>query len=203
MVRRTRPGISRFRVRCFASPRNDVSAAIPNMTSRPRGAAPELCIYLPPRTRAWGMPDARCTRGLVCNWCDRTHTSNNEYTGITRHSRTQWFYGLCRALPGDRALLPPSSAEQGFVTARLGQQSSANLTPASGRQDHTILPSAASSLVSTLGDRSHVFRPALQSRRTQNAAASTASAPRVRDDRDTPLWWGGMARICRDDLPDG
>jgi hypothetical protein len=37
------------------------------------------------------MPGARCTRGLVCNWCDRTHTSNNEYTGITRHSRTQWF----------------------------------------------------------------------------------------------------------------
>jgi hypothetical protein len=50
------------------------------------------------------MPGARCTRGLVCNYSDRTHTSNNEYTGITRHSRTQWFYGLCRALPGDRAL---------------------------------------------------------------------------------------------------
>jgi hypothetical protein len=48
------------------------------------------------------MPDAQCTRGLVCNCSDRTHTSNNEYTGITRHSRTQWFYGLCRALPGDR-----------------------------------------------------------------------------------------------------
>src|SRR6266700_4165233 len=40
--------------------------------------------------RAWGMPDAQCTRGLVCNDSDRTHTSNNEYTGITRHSRTQW-----------------------------------------------------------------------------------------------------------------
>jgi hypothetical protein len=37
------------------------------------------------------MPDARCTRGLVCNYSSRTHTSNNEYTGITRHSRTQWF----------------------------------------------------------------------------------------------------------------
>jgi hypothetical protein len=48
------------------------------------------------------MPDAQCTRGLVCNCSGRTHTSNNEYTGITRHSRTQWFYGLCRALPGDR-----------------------------------------------------------------------------------------------------
>jgi hypothetical protein len=56
------------------------------------------------------MPGARCTRGLVCNCSDRTHTSNNEYTGITRHSRTQWFYGLCRALPGDRAVLPPSFA---------------------------------------------------------------------------------------------
>ena len=41
--------------------------------------------------RAWGMPDAQCTRGLVCNDSGRTHTSNNEYTGITRHSRTQWF----------------------------------------------------------------------------------------------------------------
>ena len=56
------------------------------------------------------MPGARCTRGLVCNCSDRTHTSNNEYTGIARHSRTQWFYGLFRALLGDRALLPPSPA---------------------------------------------------------------------------------------------
>jgi hypothetical protein len=61
---------------------------------------------------------------------------------------------------------------------------SANLTPASGRQDHTTSPYAATSLVRTLVDRSQIFRPALRSRRAQNAAAST---PRVRDDRDTPL----------------
>src|ERR1700694_5924701 len=67
-----------------------------------------------------------------------------------------------------------------------------NLTPASGRQDHTILPSAATSLVRVLLIAHRPYRPALRSRRTQNAAASTASAPRVRDDRDTPLWWGGM-----------
>jgi hypothetical protein len=77
----------------------------------PRREAPELLIYLSPQTRAWGMPDARCTRALVCNYSDRTHTSNNEYTGITRHSRTQWFYDLLRALPGDRAFLPPSPRE--------------------------------------------------------------------------------------------
>jgi hypothetical protein len=52
-----------------------------------------------------------------------------------------------------------------------------NLTPASGRQDHTILPSATTSLVSVQGNRSPVFRPALRSHRAQNAAASTASHP--------------------------
>jgi hypothetical protein len=56
-----------------------------------RRAAPEVCMKTPPPRRAWGMPDARCTRGLVCICSGRTHTSNNEYTGITRHSRTQWF----------------------------------------------------------------------------------------------------------------
>jgi hypothetical protein len=75
------------------------------------------------------------------------------------------------------------------------------LTPASGRQDHTTSPYAATSLVRSLGDRSQAFRqPALQSHRAQNAAASTASAPRVRDDRDTPLcgvgWRGFVEMIC-------
>src|SRR6266481_6140534 len=55
------------------------------------------------------MPAAPAASCALC--IGRTHTSNNEYTGITRHSRTQWFYGLCRALPGDRALLPPSPAD--------------------------------------------------------------------------------------------
>src|SRR5712675_1591593 len=55
---------------------------------------------------------------------------------------------------------------------------SANLTPASGRQDHTTSPYAATSLVRSLGNRSQAFRqPALRSRRAQNAAASTASLP--------------------------
>src|SRR5438876_2694241 len=44
----------------------------------------------------------------------------------------QWFYGLFRALPGERPLLPPSPA--GLT---------ANLTPGSRRQDHTTSPYAA------------------------------------------------------------
>ena len=100
------------------------------------------------------MPDARCTRGLVCNDSGRTHTSNNEYTGITRHSRTQWFYDLFRALPGDRACLPPSSADQVLSKPGWADLNSANLTPASGRQDHTTSPYATTSFVSSPFDRS-------------------------------------------------
>src|SRR5438067_3160356 len=79
---------------------------------------------------------------------------------------------------------------------------STNLTPASGRQDHTTSPSAATSLVRTLSDRSQAETcPAIH--RAQNAAASTAFHPAFRDDHDTPLLWDGMAQTCRDDLPDG
>src|SRR5216684_3310729 len=135
------------------------------------------------------MPVAPAASCALC--IGRTHTSNNEYTGITRHSRTQWFYGLCRALPGDRALLPPSSAEQGFVTARSGQQNSANLTPASGRQDHTILPSAATFLVSVLFDRSRIpENPPCHLIARKTLPRPPHPVPYVRDDRETPLCVG-------------
>ena len=57
---------------------------------------------------------------------------HHRFTGLSRRFPRNGFNGLFRALPGDRAFLPPSFAED-----------SANLTPASGRQDHTALPSAA------------------------------------------------------------
>src|SRR6266849_10785135 len=60
--------------------------------------------------RAWGMPGAQCTRSLVCNDSGRTHTSNNEYTETPGIPARNGFNGFLRALPGDRACLPPSSA---------------------------------------------------------------------------------------------
>jgi hypothetical protein len=62
------------------------------------------------------MPDAQCTRGLVCTFIGRTHTSNNEYTGITRIPARNGFNGFLRALPGDRACLPPSSADMSCLS---------------------------------------------------------------------------------------
>jgi len=83
------------------------------------------------------------------------------------------------------------------------KEGAANLTPASGRQDHTTSPYATSSLVRSLGDRSQAVKPALQSRRAKTLPRPPHPIPTFvtimirRSSRD------GMARTCRDDLPDG
>src|SRR4029077_5892399 len=93
--------------------------------------------------------------------------SHHGHTGFTRHSPRNGFNGFLRALLGDRAVLPPSPLRSLLLR---------NLTPASGRQDHTTSPSKRRALVSN--------------------AASLPSHPaaHVRDDRETPLCWDGMAR---------
>src|SRR5450755_671218 len=65
-----------------------------------------------------------------------------------------------------------------------------DLTPASGRQDHTILPYAATSLVRVpvTAHKSLRTRPAIPSHAKRCRVHRTPS--RVRDDRDTPLCVG-------------
>jgi hypothetical protein len=97
-----------------------------------RGLRPSLAKRSAPE-RAWGMPGAQCTRSLVCevvvqNAHEYSQRSHRKSPGIPARNG---FNGLFRALPGDRAFLSPSSAD-----------TSANLTPASRRQDHTTSPSA-------------------------------------------------------------
>src|SRR5229473_4516576 len=86
--------------------------------------------------RAQGKPGARCTRGLACKMVQK---SAHEHTGsaeAVRPSLRNGFNGFLRTLPGDRAFLSPSLANE-----------SANLTPASRRQDHTTSPSASAPFV--------------------------------------------------------
>jgi hypothetical protein len=67
-------------------------ASIPDTTSRPRGAMRPSRAFISRPQRGRGecrmpaAPAASCALGI-----GRKHTSNNEHTGITRHSRTQWF----------------------------------------------------------------------------------------------------------------
>jgi hypothetical protein len=63
-----------------------------------------------------------------------------------------------------------------FCHRRLAQSSARNLMPASRHQDHTTSPSASAPFV-------------------KGASASTASRSNVRDDRETPLMWDGIAHV--------
>ena len=94
---------------------------------------------------------ARCT--------EQERTRAYRFSGNTPAFPAQWFYGLYRALPGDRALLPPSPLRSVCF--------SKDLMPASRHQDHTILPYAWATLVSR---SPHVHRISIHGR----------------DDRDRP-----------------
>jgi hypothetical protein len=102
-----------------------------------------------------------------------TRVSHHRFAEAFRHSLRNGFNGLLRALSGDRALLSPSPAKT----------VSADLAPASGRQDHTTSPSARASLV---WQHQSVHR----------------IPPNVRDDGQRPSL-GRDGRSCRRDLPVG
>ena len=137
-----------------------------------RRDAPESCKSLPPQRKGVGNagcpvhPQPRVRSGSI--ECTRVFTA--VAPEITRHPRTQWF----------TAYVVISPAIGLCCHRRSRELASANLTPASRRQDHTILPSASGALV----------RSAISGHRIQ---------PRVRDDRDTPLSGvdgGGCKVIC-------
>ncbi|MEA2917500.1 MAG: hypothetical protein QOJ15_9581 [Bradyrhizobium sp.] len=134
------------------------------MTPRSRGRiCPRFARnFLTPDQKAQGTPGARCTRGLVCK---NAQKNAHEHTGSAEAIRHSLRNGLrlIRALPGDRAFLPPSPALL-----------SANLTPASGRQDHTTSPSASAPFV-------------------KSASASTASRPASVTLRNAPLGQDGYS----------
>src|SRR5882757_3874370 len=102
------------------------------------------------------MPDARCTRGPVCKR-RRKRTRAYRFSGGNPTFPAQWLYGLLRALLGDQACLTPSPA---LLIA--------DLTPASGRRNHTTSPYANSAIV-------------------KGTAASTASRPTLMTLANAPL----------------
>jgi hypothetical protein len=89
--------------------------------------------FRPFKQRAWGMPGARRTRSLVCAW-------GSEYA----HEYSQRVRRDHPASPRNGLrLMPRSPRRSGFLVTVAGENDSANLTPASRRQDHTSSPSAA------------------------------------------------------------
>src|SRR6266700_4477521 len=188
--------------------RMDCFAAL-TMTSRRAFAtsprhAPEPLKNLPPKE---GVGNAGCPLHprprvhLVVVERTRVTTSTPESPGVpARNGFTAYFE------------LSPATGSFATVTCGLDVASapgradttSATLTPAPRRQDHTTSPYAATSFVSSPFDRSRAFRqPALQPCCAPNAAASTASHPAFVTTRDRPSCRNGMARVLNLIWPDG
>ena len=122
------------------------------------------------------------------------------------------FNGVLRALPGERCTIAPVASPLVRCTHPVGHHASPrDLTPATGRQDHTTSPSADGQPGSVKGwrvltpdvqpgrcDRAVSYRvahdstgcPSLSSHFRAGATASTAPRPASRDDREAPLWQG-------------
>src|SRR5258706_12887235 len=74
-----------------------------------RGAmCPRFASHVPLKTEGAGKAGRRSARSRACSVVTK-RVSHHGHTGITRLSPRNGFNGFLRALPGDRALLPPSS----------------------------------------------------------------------------------------------
>jgi hypothetical protein len=67
--------------------------------------SPEACLSFSPLTREQGMPDARCTRGLVCNCTSKKRTRAYRAAENIRHSLRNGFTAYLALTPEYRALL--------------------------------------------------------------------------------------------------
>src|ERR1700736_3218427 len=91
---------------------------------------------VPRKQRAQGKPGARCTRSLVCSVLVAHECSHYRFTGTP---------GLpCAMVLTVSFVLSPVT---GLCCHRRLRITPRNLTPASGRQDHTTSPSAPAPLV--------------------------------------------------------
>jgi hypothetical protein len=127
-------------------------------------------------------PAASCA--LVVVERTRVTTSTPESPDVPARNG---FNGFLRALPGDRALLPPSPTDMVLSKPGRADVTSANLTPASGRQDHTTSPYAATSLVRVLLTAHKSFDPPCDPVARKTLPRPPHPLPNVCDDRETPL----------------
>ena len=128
-----------------------------------RHILPELCGSHRPR-RCRGRREGRVpagTRGPLC--ANALETDAQRHTGEAKHPAfpAQWFYGLCRALPGERCTIAPVALSMADIRARSGRHITARLgaqTP--GARTTRFCRTRAAPVVCTWGVAHGVTRPA-------------------------------------------
>src|SRR5450631_2915010 len=195
----TEPGLRH----CFV-PRNFKQHDVSWRDSTPRGAMrPRFAFIFRPQE---GVGNAGCPLHprsrvhFVLVERTRVTTSTPESPGIpARNGFTAYFAlspvtGLfCHRRLRTNVLSAPGRADT----------TSANLTPASGRQDHTTSPYAGNISRPRAVDRSQAHHPPCNPVARKTLPRPPHPHPASVTIAIRPLWWGGMARTCRDDLPDG
>ncbi len=125
-------------------------------------------------------------------------TDAQRHTGEAKHPAfpAQWFYGLCRALPGERCTIAPVALRMADVRARSGSthhRKTWHTDP--GCQDHAILPYAGCTGRVRAGSCSRSDPPCKPPSRRRRPRPPRP-IPRVVTIAITPLGRVGMAEIC-------
>jgi hypothetical protein len=193
---RRKNGLLRFRLPSQAMANKSLAMTLIDMTEHSRGAVrPEFCNYLGPEIRGRREDRVRAAPAISCaKMHKKKRTRAYRFSGGNPAFPAQWFYGLCLALPGDEFVLSPSSADMDCLSP-VGPTRLRRLSISNGCQDHTVLPYALAPFVCASGHRSQAFRlrPAIPFRARRRRVHRIP--PRVRDDRDTPLWGTGQHGI--------
>ena len=133
---------------------------------------------LPSNQRAQGMPGARCARSLACS-VKNTRVSHHGHTGFTRHSPRNGFTAYFVLSPVTGLVCHRRQRNTECQKPGRADMPSVNLTPASGRQDHTTSPSASAPFVSSPFDRSRAKNPPCDSRACLTLPRPPHPAPRL------------------------
>jgi hypothetical protein len=137
------------------------------------------------------MPGARCARSRACSVVN-TRVSHHGHTGKRPAFPAQWFYGLLRALPGDRLVVTVACGLKDLSKSRSGRLRLRKLDAsagASGPHDFAVRVSVVRQrAVSWLTGRNppchHIARPTPPASTASRLASVTiASRPSERRDR--------------------
>ncbi len=151
---------------------------------------PDLCLVASPSNERGRREDRvpAGTRGPLCESCMTKLHSGIQVKPKHPAFPAQWFYGLCRALPGERCTIAPVALRMADARTRLGRHITATLDAQTPGVRTTRFYRTPITPVVCANSSAHGCPPC-EALRADVTSVHRRPA-RVRDDRDTPLFLG-------------